>query len=205
MTLVTPPPPLEAETAPPRLPLRFCVPPGWPEPSVRWQAEHQGWEPPAGWILTPDLSPAPAGWVWWERDDEAWAGLFGRTVQGHVVALLLAALVTAVSVNLVMSPTVWGSGWRILVGGALAFGPLELAHRTAALASSRQYFAAHLRHRATLLASVPGDHVPDGWFRIQGRCGPVQHRIRTLCISGALAVTLIGVIGATLLSGSESF
>jgi hypothetical protein len=205
MTLVTPPPPLEADATPPRLPLRFRVPPGWPEPNARWQAEHQGWEPPAGWILTPALSPAPPGWVWWEHDEAAWAALVGRSVRGHVVALLMATLVTAVSLNLATMPEVWQSGWRILVGGALAFGPLEIAHRTAALASSRRFFASHLRRRAALLASTPGDHVPEGWFRIQGRSGPVQHRIRTLCISGALAATLIAVVGATLLSGSEPY
>ncbi|RKR74185.1 hypothetical protein [Frondihabitans australicus] len=65
-------------SAPVRPPLRFVVPPGWPEPSPSWVSRNQGWQPPAGWVPPvaagwPRPAAAPRGWSFWAQEPGAWS------------------------------------------------------------------------------------------------------------------------------------
>jgi hypothetical protein len=206
------------------LPLRFHAPAGWPEPSAWWVATHQGWTPPEGW--TPpdshDAQPVPAAgraWTWWTRDARMWNTLTRRIVAQYRRGIVAGALVSAFALALLFSPTFDHSALRILLWGALLYGPAECARDIVGLATLGERYDAHARRRAARLATLPVDERPTSEQELAAHFMPKsgagsdaplaqRGRIATMVVAGALAAVLIllladAFIGSTMGSGAR--
>lgn len=218
------------------LPLRFRAPAGWPEPSAWWVATHQGWTPPAGWT-PPDAHVAQAahaahaahataaapeaqhGWTWWTRDERMWSTLTHRLVAQYRRGIVAGIVVSAFALALLFSPMFDHSALRILLWGALLYGPAECARDIVGLATLGERYDAHARRRAARLAALPADERPTSEQELAayflprsgaGNDAPLAQRgrIATMVVAGALAAVLILLLadaftGSTMGSGAH--
>lgn len=108
------------------LPLEFQQPPRWPAPTADWVAGHLGWIPDPGWTPTPDCPPAPAGWVFWRRNEGAWEQYaHGHTVRARrsiwmgLVILATGVIVTSGLYSLAVPTGLFIVFWAATVGGSI--------------------------------------------------------------------------------------
>ncbi|RKR76178.1 hypothetical protein [Frondihabitans australicus] len=190
------------------LPLRFHSPAGWPEPSAWWVATHQGEVPERGWVpdgvstggVRPD--PAPEDWVWWSRHPDAWRTLTRRVVSQYRRGMIAGALLFVVALGLLFAPFAAHSGLRVLLWGALLYGPAEVARDLMGLTTLGDRYDAYARRVSARLAADPHGVAPTTAQELENlfvpKSGPgndaplhTRGRLLTMVVAGALAAVLI--------------
>jgi len=141
-------PPIPVTAPATRLPMRFHLPEGWPEPSIDWLAANQGWDPPAGWTPLPGVDPAPSGWTWWSRDEIGWKAMTSGALRGYRIGIAVSVAVLVVGVALTVITRTKHPDVGFVFWGALIFAPLNLMFNLGRLRCAVKGFVPFIRNRA---------------------------------------------------------
>ncbi|TFD47746.1 hypothetical protein E3T55_14380 [Cryobacterium frigoriphilum] len=133
-----------------RLPLEFQQPPRWTAPTADWVAGHLGWQPAPGWTPTPDCPPAPAGWVFWRRNEGAWeeyahtyTARARRSIWIGLLVLGTGAIVTS-ALTAIAAPI----GLFIVFWAAMLWGPIQIIHAARSMDTINTALLDNLRENA---------------------------------------------------------
>ncbi len=133
----------------PGLAADFRVPRSWPAPTDSWLRRNAFWQPPDGWVPIPGLPPAPAGWAFWQPNQQ-WERsnpeLYRRANRWLRAANVLGwAMLAAFAIRIPFA----------LIGNAAMLWPLGVAWVTLAVAALACLIVREvLRVRATRAAMI---------------------------------------------------
>ena len=114
----------------PGLAADFRVPRGWPVPTDSWLRSNAFWDPPEGWVPLPGLPRAPAGWRFWQPNDQWQRGnpalyrptLIWLRASSVLGWLFLATLASSALLRLGGTDVVlWPVGVALLAAGSMCF------------------------------------------------------------------------------------